>query len=161
MDEEMVLLEEQLTAAQNDIEQLQAQLADAEARDATRAAEVSELRRQLSAREESLAAQSIELEDLRSAVTEVQAASREAVERVRQSILEREPDLPQELVTGETVADLDAAVSQARQTVAQVRQHLEQQAQSLRVPAGAPVRGAPDVSGMTASEKIRAGLSRG
>ena len=68
------------------------------------------------------------------------------MQRVRQSILEREPDLPQELVTGDTVAELDAAVAQARQTVAQVRQHLEQQAQALRVPAGAPVRGGPDVS---------------
>jgi len=160
MDEEVVLLEEQLTAAQNDIEQLQTQLAEAEARDGTRAAEVSELRRQVAVQEESLAAQTVELEDLRAAVTEAQAATREAVQRVRQSILDREPDLPQELVIGETVADLDAAVSQARQTVAQVRQHLEQQAQSLRVPAGAPVRGVPDVSAMTASEKIRAGLKQ-
>jgi hypothetical protein len=68
--------------------------------------------------------------------------------------------LPQELVGGESVAELDEAVSRARQTVAQVRQHLEQQAQSLRVPAGAPVRGGPDVSGLTAGEKIRAGLKQ-
>ena len=102
MDEEVVMLEEQLTAAQNDIEHLQAQVADAEAREATRGAEIGELRRQLAAKEERL----------------------------------------------------------ATQTVAQVRQHLEQQAQSLRVPAGAPVRGAPDVSSLTASEKIRAGLKQ-
>jgi DNA repair exonuclease SbcCD ATPase subunit len=158
VDEEVVLLEEQLTAAQNDIEQLQTQLADAEAREVTRTAEVAELRRQIATQEESMAAQTVELEDLRAAVGEAQTATREAVQRVRQSILEREPDLPQELVIGESVADLDAAVSQARQTVAQVRQHLEQQAHSQRVPAGAPVRGAPDVSDMTAGEKIRAGL---
>ena len=161
MDEEVVLLEEQLTAAQNDIEQLQTQLAEAEAREGTRVAEVGELRRQIAANEESLASQTVELEDLRAAAGEAQTAAREAVQRVRQSILDREPDLPQDLIAGETVADLDAAVSQARQTVAQVRQHLEQQAQSLRVPAGAPVRGAPDTSAMTASEKIRAGLKQG
>jgi chromosome segregation ATPase len=160
VDEEVVLLEEHLTAAQNDIEQLQEQVAEAEARESTRTAEIAELRRQVAAQEESMAAQAIELEDVRRAVAEAQAATREAVGRVRQSILDREPDLPQELVAGETVADLDESASQARQTVAQIRQHLEQQAQSLRVPAGAPVRVAADVSGMTASEKIRAGLKQ-
>ena len=160
MEEEVVLLEEQLVAAQGDIERLQTQLAEAEARDGTRVAEVAELRRQIADSEASLAAQTVELEDLRATVAESEARAQEAVQRVRQSVLEREPELPQELVVGDTVADLDAAVSQARQTVAQVRQHLEQQAQSQRVPAGAPVRGAPDVSAMTAGEKIRAGLRK-
>jgi len=160
MDEEVVLLEEQLVAAQNDIEQLQTQLAEAEAHESTRVTEVSELRLLVSGLEETVATQRVEIEDLRSTVAEAQAATREAVQRVRQSVLDREPDLPQELVGGESVAELDEAVSRARQTVAQVRQHLEQQAQSLRVPAGAPVRGGPDVSGLTAGEKIRAGLKQ-
>lgn len=160
MDEEVVLLEEQLVAAQNDIEQLQTQLAEAEAHESTRVTEVSELRLLVSGLEETVATQGVEIEDLRSTVAEAQAATREAVQRVRQSVLDREPDLPQELVGGESVAELDEAVSRARQTVAQVRQHLEQQAQSLRVPAGAPVRGGPDVSGLTAGEKIRAGLKQ-
>jgi hypothetical protein len=160
MDEEVVLLEEQLAAAQNDIEQLQTQLAEAEARESTRVTEVSALRLQVSGLEEAMATQGVELEDLRSTVSEAQAATREAVQRVRQSVLDHEPDLPHDLVAGETVAELDEAVSRARQTVAQVRQHLEQQAQSLRVPAGAPVRGGPDVSSLTAGEKIRAGLKQ-
>jgi hypothetical protein len=44
--------------------------------------------------------------------------------------------------------------------VAQVRQHLEQQAQAARVPAGAPARGSPDTSELSASEKIRLGLQK-
>ena len=158
MEEEVVLLEEQLIAAQADIERLQTQVAEAEAREQTHVAEVAELRRQVAAREESMAAQTVELEDLRSAASESESRAREAVQRLRQSVLEREPELPQELIVGDTVTDLDAAVARARQTVAQVRQHLEQQAQTQRVPAGAPVRGGPDVSAMTAGEKIRAGL---
>jgi chromosome segregation ATPase len=158
VDEEVVLLEEQLAAAQNDIERLQSQLAEAEAREGTRLEELAELRRHAAVYEESIAAQTIELEDLRATVSEAQSATREAVQRVRQSILDREPDLPHELVTGETVADLDSALTAARQTVAQVRQHLEQQAQSLRVPAGAPVRTVGDTAPLTPGEKIRAGL---
>jgi hypothetical protein len=160
MDEEVVLLEEQLAAAHGDIERLQSLLAEAEARDATRIAEVSELRRVVAEREEALGAQTVEVEDLRAAIAESETQRREAVERVRRSVLEREPELPQELVTGENVAELDAAVANARQTVAQVRQHLEQRAQAQRVPAGAPARGAPDTSALTAGEKIRAGLRR-
>ena len=69
-----------------------------------------------------------------------------------------EPDLPADLVSGETVSEVDEAAVRARQTVAQVRQHLETQAQALRVPAGAPARGAPDTSAMTPAEKIRLGV---
>jgi hypothetical protein len=158
MDEEVVLLEEQLAAAQSDIERLQTLLAEAEAREGTRTAEITELKRQIAAHEDSLATQTVELEDLRGAVAESETKAREAIERIRQSVLEREPELPRELLAGTSLADLDAAVAHARQTVAQVRQHIEQQAQSQRVPAGAPARGGPDVSGMTAGEKIRAGL---
>jgi chromosome segregation ATPase len=160
VEEEVVLLEEQLLAAQGDVDRLQAQLADVVAREETRAAEVAELRRQIAERDESLAAQNVELEDLRAAISEAEVRVREAVQRVRQSVLEREPELPEGLVAGETVTEIDAAVARARQAVAQVRQHLEQRAQTQRVPAGAPVRAAPDVSGMTAAEKIRAGLGR-
>jgi hypothetical protein len=44
--------------------------------------------------------------------------------------------------------------------VAQVRQHLEQQALAHRVPTGAPVRAAPDHSGLSSAEKIRLGLQQ-
>ncbi len=73
-------------------------------------------------------------------------------------MLQREPELPADLIGGDSVAEVDASVARARQTVAQVRQHIEQQAQALRVPAGAPVRSGPDVSGLTPGEKIRLGM---
>ena len=68
--------------------------------------------------------------------------------------------MPAELVSGDNVDAVDQSVLQARQTVAQVRQHIEQQAQALRVPTGAPVRSAPDTSNLSAAEKIRLGLQQ-
>jgi hypothetical protein len=82
------------------------------------------------------------------------------VQRYREVVLEREPQLPADLVTGDSVGEVDAAVERARQTVARVRQHLDQQAQALRIPAGAPARGSPDVSELSSAEKIRLGLSK-
>lgn len=158
MDEEVVLLEEQLAAAQADIERLQTRLAESEALATQRAGEAAELRRELSAQEQALGERTAEAEELRTELAAAQADARQAAQSYRELVLQREPDLPAELVAGDSVAEIDASVSRARQTVAQVRQHIEQQAQALRVPAGAPVRGGPDVSGLTAGEKIRLGL---
>jgi chromosome segregation ATPase len=167
MDEEVVLLEEQLATAHADIERLQTQLADLAARDSQRDAEVQDLRTQLQAsRADAEAAQALvasqaeESQRLQEAISQAEAQSREALGRYREAALQREPQLPGDLVTGSTVSELDAAIERARQTVAQVRQHLEQQAQALRVPAGAPARGSPDASDLSAGEKIRLGLQK-
>jgi hypothetical protein len=112
----------------------------------------------LAVRDQALAAVTSEAEGLRAAAEEARASTREAAARYREVLLASEPSLPPELVAGESVAEVDAAAESARATVAQVRQHLEQQAQALRVPAGAPTRGAPDFGAMTPAEKIRLGL---
>jgi myosin protein heavy chain len=167
MDEEVVLLEEQLATAHADIERLQAQIADLTARETQRDTELQELRGQLQvSRDEAAGArtqletQTQETQRLQEAISRAEAQSQEALNRYREAALQREPQLPADLVTGETVADVDAAIERARQTVAQVRQHLEQQAQALRVPAGAPARGSPDTSDLSAGEKIRLGLQK-
>jgi regulator of replication initiation timing len=167
VDEEVVLLEEQLATAHADVERLQTQLADLTARQLQYDEEVQALRDQLqagraevdTARSEAQS-QGEALGQLRESMAAAQAQGREAVQRYREVVLEREPQLPADLVAGDSIGELDMAVDRARQTVAQVRQHLEQQAQALRVPAGAPARGSPDLSELSSAEKIRLGLSK-
>jgi hypothetical protein len=84
----------------------------------------------------------------------------DAAGRYRRLLLEREPDLPEELVTGESVEAVDEAAARARETVARVREHLERQARALRVPPGAPARSTPDSGALTPAEKIRLGLQQ-
>lgn len=165
MDEEVVLLEEQLAAASADIERLQSRLAEAEAKAVSREADAAELRRQLESaqreareREGLMQAQSGEIEALRARLADAETQTQAAAGHYRELALAHEPDLPAELVAGESIAAVEASIVRARQTVAQVRQHLEQQAQAHRVPTGAPVRAAPDLSGLTSAEKIRLGL---
>jgi chromosome segregation ATPase len=165
MDEEVVLLEEQLAAAHADIERLETRLAEVEAQAATRETEIGGLRRDLEAargeiaeREAVLASHAAEIDSLHAQVAEADERSRLAAARYREAVLEREPELPADLVGGETVEAVEESLTRARDTVAQVRRHIEEQAQAARVPAGAPVRGAPDLSGLSAAEKIRAGL---
>lgn len=165
MDEEVVLLEEQLAAANADVERLQGRVSELEASVAGRDADAATLRSQLaSAQDEAMQTQAAltqrdgDLETLRQALDATVAEARTAAHHYRDLLMVTEPHLPAELVFGDTVTAVDEAAAKARQTVAQVRQHLETQAQSLRVPTGAPARGAPDTSAMTPAEKIRLGL---
>ncbi len=164
-DEEIVLLEEQLAGAHADIERLQSRLADAEARATDLQSEAESTRQQLAGvqsqleEERGLArARAEEIGDLQSALSGACSSATAAVERYRELALEREPELPAELVAGDSVGAVDESLVRARETVARVRQHLEQQAHALRVPPGAPARSGPDFSGLSPAEKIRLGL---
>lgn len=167
VDEEVVLLEEQLAAAHADVDRLQARLAESEALAADRQRESADLKRQLETSKQALVASdavaqshAVEAQTLQASLEAANGQVSEAVARYRSAVLAREPDLPADLIAGETVEAIDAALTQARQTVAQVRQHLEQQAQALRVPPGAPARAGPDVSSLSPADKIRLGLQQ-
>lgn len=165
MDEEVVLLEEQLAAASADVERLQGRISELESAIAGRDADATALRTQLTLAQDeasqalaTLTQRDSDIETLRQALDASAREAAGAAIRYRELLIAAEPELPAELVHGETVSEIDEAALRARQTVAQVRQHLEQQAQALRVPAGAPARAAPDTSALTPGEKIRHGL---
>jgi chromosome segregation ATPase len=84
----------------------------------------------------------------------------QAVAVYRTSLLAAEPEILEEMVQGTTVEEIEASLARARQMVEQVRTQLEAQASQQRVPFGAPVRSAPDLSGLSPQEKILLGLSR-
>lgn len=156
-DDELQELHEELAAARSELERLQVTAADREARAAHLESELAALRDELAgAREE---AQSRE-EELRAEKDALAGQVRSAAQRYRELVLERSPELPEELVMGESVAEIDAALERARETVSKVRGHLESQAQAARVPVGAPVRSEPDLSGLSPQEKITMGLRR-
>ena len=167
MEEEIALLEEQLASAHADIERLQEQVAEATARAAGHESEAAALRRELASARSDLAEheagardQAAAIEGLRASLAASEAGAAGAAARYRELLLKTEPSLPADLVEGGSVEAVDAAAERARQTVAQVRQHLDQQAQAIRVPAGAPTRSAPDYGDLTPAEKIRLGLEQ-
>jgi hypothetical protein len=103
--------------------------------------------------------------DLERALAEAQRAldeqrdrTRRAVERYRAALLAAEPDLPPDLVHGESIEDIDAAAETARAMVARIRERVEASRPRERgFPVGAPPRGVTYRS-MSASEKIAVGL---
>jgi len=93
-------------------------------------------------------------------VEKVGAQLAQAVAVYRTSLLAAEPEIPEEMVQGTTVDEIEASLAGARQMVEQVRTQLESQAYQERIPFGAPARSAPDISGLSPQEKILLGLSR-
>lgn len=71
------------------------------------------------------------------------------------------PDIPEELIKGEGIEELNSSLERAKDIVAKVKEGLKAEARSTSVPAGAPVRSAPDISSLSPAEKIRYGLSKG
>ena len=84
-----------------------------------------------------------------------------AVGRYREMVLAKAPEVPVELVRGETIEEIDASLTAAQAVVDRVKKQIEAQAAAERVPAGAPARTPPDLSGLSPREKIAYALSRG
>jgi chromosome segregation ATPase len=173
-DEEIDLLQDQISEAREEIERLQSATADSEARAAHMDEVNREVRTRLEAVEGDLASERQRFEDvngqLAAAQTGLATAQQETQElharlqaaagKYREALLAAAPDLPEEMVAGESIEELEASAERARQTVLRVRDRLESQAQAGRVPAGSPPRGSPDLSALSPIEKIRFGLGQ-
>jgi len=153
--------EAELEGARKEVEELKSQLGE---RDAT----MGELQRQLAEAVASNDAGEQELASLKASLDEkdTQLASTaetlyQAVERYRASLVAANPEIPQEMIAGEAIADIDISLEKARALVEKVvssleRRHEEEARVTLlgRVPTGAPERSSPDFSSMSAREKI-------
>ena len=166
-DEEMTALQDELADARAEVDRLQPIAADREARAAHLEETLAQLREEQSQLSASLgeaqaqvAARDEELAGLRQEAEALQVNLKAAASKYRDALLAGRPDVPPDLVSGETVEEVDQQLDAALRMVAQLRSHLESQAQALRVPTGAPARRAADLSALSPGEKIAYGLSR-
>ncbi len=159
-DEEIAQLQDQLAEAQGEIERLQITAADREARAAHLEESLAQLNEQLASVQAEASARGEEVTSLQERAGDLESQVKAAATRYREAVLEAAPDLPADLVAGETVEDVDRSLEAARQTVSRVRGHIESQAEAGRVPVGAPPRSAPDLSALSPADKIRFGLQR-
>lgn len=166
-EDELSALQEQLAEARAENERLQATAADREARALHLDGLNGQLREQLAAAQADLSAGQVELSSVQAGLSAVQAEKDDlharlqaAVGKYREVLLAAAPEVVQEMVAGESIEEVDAAMERARQTMLHVRERLESQAQAGRVPTGSPPRTAPDLSALSPMEKIRLGLGQ-
>lgn len=87
------------------------------------------------------------------------AQARAALDRYREAVLAAEPELPPDLLRGDTLEELESAIASARDVVARVRERVREAPPPPGFPVGAPARDAGRRPGsMTPAEKIAAGL---
>ena len=94
-----------------------------------------------------------EAESLRSQLADTLACYREM-------LLARDPDVPVEMVQGESVAELESSYERASGLVERLRRRAAEHAAQARVPAGAPARRGLDLGGLTPQQKIVQGLQQ-
>ncbi len=78
----------------------------------------------------------------------------QSVSAYRALIIELNPGMLAELITGNTVSEVNESLKSARALVERVRRELEEKASVAKVPSGAPRRSSPDLSALSAREKI-------
>ena len=81
-----------------------------------------------------------------------------AVTAYKGQVLKANPLVPVELVAGATIPEIDASVVRATAIVTKIKDGIAQQNLTVTVPAGAPGRTEPDISGLSTREKITRGL---
>ncbi len=88
-------------------------------------------------------------------LTEVNGSLAQAVESYREQVAVANPDVPVELIAGDTIDAVNESLENARTLVDKVKQGIEAEASRVKVPAGAPQRAPLDLSGLSPREKIQ------
>ena len=145
-----------------------------EAAVAERDAKLGEVQGQLTALTESVAGKDEKLkagetgeatlrEEIGGLTARLEAATGEltsAVGSYKALVLEANPAVPGELVTGESIEEISGSLEKARGIVGKVKEGLAVEAKAVTVPAGAPARTEPDLESLSSTEKIKYAITR-
>jgi chromosome segregation ATPase len=93
-------------------------------------------------------------------LTHVKEAHGKAVAKYLGAIRIANPAIPQDVISGATIDEIDASLARAASIADSVKASLEAQAKQTRVPAGAPQRGEISLEGLSPREKIAAGIQQ-
>ena len=145
---------EDLEAIKAELEEEKKAKASAEAALAEKDARIAELEALLSE-----AQQSAEL--LRAEGVVISEAHAQAVAKYLDAVRLANPTIPQDIIAGGTIEDIDASLAKATTVANAIRANLEAQAKETKVPVGAPTRGEISLEGLSPREKIAAGIQQG
>jgi len=96
---------------------------------------------------------------LETKLKELSGSLAEAVSSYREMVVKANPDVPPELIAGETLAAVADSLRQARTLVARVREGLEAELSRTKFPAGSPERGAASLD-LSPREKIQQAIRK-
>ena len=112
--------------------------------------------------EQAVTSQDTEIAALKQAVSEAEKklaelgnALAQAVASYKALVIKTNPGVLAELITGDTIDEVNESLKNAQSIIDRVRQEMEAEASKIRVPAGAPQRLPLDLSVLSPREKIQ------
>ena len=78
-----------------------------------------------------------------------------AVAAYKEEIIQGNPGVLADLISGESIEEIDESLKQALVLVEKVKQEMEEEVARMRVPGGAPQRTPTDISSLSPREKIQ------
>jgi hypothetical protein len=117
-----------------------------------RVADMEQLVKERNTEINSLKQSAAELEEKQRITTR---ALTETVAGYKKLVVQINPGIMPELINGDSVAAIDVSLEKARNLVSQVRQSIEKEQSSARVPVGSPGRHKPDLGALSPREKIQ------
>jgi hypothetical protein len=121
---------------------------------------IATLELEIKARDENMQKSKAALEEKSSGFASLAVERDAAVRAYGELVKTTNPLVPGEMISGNSVSEINTALEKATGIVDKVRKSLELQTRSDRVPPGAPGRTEPDTGSMSSKEKITYGLER-
>ena len=129
---------------------------------ASKEKEIAAKDRQISKLEQAITDKDGQIDSLKQTLAESEEQNKQltdsltqAIASYRTAVVNANPEVPEELISGGTIDAIDESLTKAKKLVSQVRQGLEAEAMQNRFPGGAPVRTPPDLSALSPKDKIK------
>ncbi|MDD5313472.1 MAG: hypothetical protein PHO26_10595 [Dehalococcoidia bacterium] len=121
---------------------------------------VTELETSLKEKDTALAEAKKSLDAQAADIQSFKTSLEDAVKAYRKQAIGTNQFFTEELVTGNTIAEIDASVIKVKDLLGKVKSGIEEELKNVTVPAGAPGRTGPDTSDLSPREKIKTGLEK-
>jgi len=154
-DEEIQALQDELKVAGKELDSLKAEKAALVSELETRNTRITELETAASEKDSEIATLKQTVVDDNQKLEAVNEDISQAVAAYKTIVVKANPGVIEELITGNTITEIDQSLENARTLISKVRGGIEQEIASGRVPAGAPQRTSPDLSALSPREKIQ------
>jgi len=142
------------------LEVIKAQLEEEKKAKAAAEASLSEKDSRIAELEASLSEAKQTTESLRAEGVAISEARDQAISKYLGAVRLANPTIPQDIIAGDTIEEIDASLAKATTIAESVKANLEARAKETRVPAGAPPRSDISVEGLSPREKIAAGIQQ-
>ena len=154
-DEEIKALEDEIQSLRGELEGLKQEKETLTGELSSRDAKLSELEQAVTSRDSESISLKQTLAELDEKFNSVSKSLTQAVSNYKALVVQANPGIIEELISGDSIEQVNESVDSAKTLITSVRKELEVEASKTKVPAGAPERTPPDLSALSAREKIQ------